>query len=144
MKLVSCASLLALGCSVAVADPVKVTGEQKTHACVIADCVDDGSQRAMYPKKDTFRTNDITFPRITLNNGAVEVKIVPTLGARILDTVHLKSGLHFAGFEPEKEPFKDALGFAAGWTEASFPYFEHGVGICQPATWRILANAARA
>jgi hypothetical protein len=142
MKLQVCLLLLAAS---AWAGPVQVTVEQKTHPCIVADYRDDGSPRAMYHKPETIRTNDITFPLITLNNGAVEIKIIPTLGMRVLNAVDLKSGQSFAGTaDPrrfETEPFQDTLAFNAGFTEASFPYFEHGVGVRQSAGWRFITNA---
>ena len=138
---IGASSLLLLLAAGAVAAPVTVTLESKTHPCIVAEYRDDGSPRAMYHKPETLRTNDLTFPLITLNNGTVEVKLAPTLGARIVSSVDLKSGLQFAGFDPLTEPFKDILAFDAGWTEASFPYFEHGIGVRQPATWRVLTNA---
>lgn len=138
MKTQVCLLLLAAS---AWAGPVKVVVENKTHPLIFGDYRDDGSPRAMYHKPETLRTNDITFPLITLNNGQLEIKIVPTLGARILSSTDLKTGISFSNFDWQKEPFKDTLAFDAGWTEASFPYFEHGIGVRQPSTWRVITNA---
>lgn len=83
-----------------------------------------------------------TFPMVTLNNGNVEVKIVPTLGMRVLNAVNLRTGRSMAGTtdprEFEKEQFSDVLGFDAGYIEASYPYFEHGTGVRQSAGHRVI------
>lgn len=126
-------------------EPVTVKLVTATHPALVAEPRADGSPRAMYHKPETVRTNNLSFPLVTLDNGRVEVKIVPTLGARVLNAVDRATGLSLAGTpDPrhwEQEPFKDILGFDGGYIEASFPYFEHGVGLRQSAGWRVLTNA---
>ncbi len=85
---------------------------------------------------------EATFPLVTLNNGLIEVKIVPTLGMRVLNAVDLRSGQAFCGtVDPRAEEtgdFKDVIGWDAGWTEVSFPFFEHGMGVRQSAGYRVI------
>ncbi len=138
---VLCSFLLLVAGSAQAIEPVKVTIEEKTHPIIVGDYRDDGSSRAMYHKPESLRTNDVSFPLVTLQNARVKVEIVPTLGARVLAAVDVKTGLSFAGKHWRDEPFKGILAFDAGWNEASFPYFEHGLGVRQPATWRIITNA---
>jgi hypothetical protein len=88
------------------------------------------------------RTIEAAEPIVTLNNGLIEVKIAPTLGMRVLNAVDLKTGLSFAGTSDprayEKAPWRDIIAWTAGYQELSFPYFEHGVGVRQPAGFRVI------
>jgi hypothetical protein len=123
-------------------NPVTVRVEQITHPMQIGDYRDAKDHRAMYPVKDSLRTVQWTGPVVTLENGLIEVKIVPTLAMRILNAVDLQTGRSMAGTdEPryyEKQAFTDVIGWKAGFVEASFPYFEHGTGVRQDAAWRIV------
>ncbi len=122
--------------------PVTVRVEQVTHPMQIGDYRDAREPRAMYPVKGSLRTIQWTGPVVTLNNGLVEVKIVPTLAMRILNAVDLQTGRSMAGTDDprfyEKQPFSDVIGWKAGFVEASFPYFEHGTGVRQDAAWRLI------
>ncbi len=93
-------------------------------------------------RNSVYEEIDHAFPLITLSNGLIEVKIAPTLGMRVVNAVDLQTGRSLSGTpDPryyEKEPFKDAIGWNAGYVEPSFPYFEHGVGVRQPAGYRII------
>lgn len=93
-------------------------------------------------KRSHWRKVDHTFPMITLNNGLVELKIGPTLGMRVVNAVDLATGQSFALTEQprryETEPFKDVIGWDAGYVETSFPYFEHGMFVRQPGGYRIV------
>ena len=141
---VLCLSILVGACS---AEPAPVVGvsvkvDQVTHPMVEGDYRDGNDARAMYPKPDSLRTVDWTGPVVTLGNGLVEVKVVPTLGMRILNAVDLQTGRSMAGTDDaryyETEPFRDVIGWTAGFVEASFPYFEHGTGVRQASGWRIV------
>jgi hypothetical protein len=97
-------------------------------------------------RNSTVRISDITFPVVTLNNGLVEVKVVPTLGMRVWNAVDLASNTSFAGTpgprDPEKAVLQGNCGWTAGYLEPSFPSFEHGMFVLdQPAGWRIIKDA---
>lgn len=85
------------------------------------------------------RTIEHKAPVVTLENGLVRVLVVPTLGARVLDCIDLQTNV---GLDTQpnplpaaSRPISDVLAFNAGAVEASFPYFEHGMGVLQPAGW---------
>lgn len=87
---------------------------------------------------------EIAFPIITLNNGLIEVRVVPTLGMRVWNAVDLKMDRSLAGSpdprEWEKRPIAANVDWTAGYVEPSFPSFEHGMHVLQPAGWRIVAG----
>jgi len=123
---------------------VDVEERQVTRKMKVADYnPDQGSPRSMYHDKSTIREIDHTFPLVTLDNGLLRVEVVPSLGARVLNAVDLKTGRSFAG-TPEGDGFSndltDHIGWNAGYVEASFPYFEHGLGVRQPAGYRIVKH----
>ncbi|MFP4354270.1 MAG: DUF5107 domain-containing protein [Phycisphaerae bacterium] len=121
---------------------VTVKVEQMTHPMQVGEYQGGDQRGAMYPRKDTLKTIDWTGPLVTLNNGLVEVKIVPTLAMRVLNAIDLTTGRSMAGTDDPKyyetQPFTDVIGWTAGFIEASFPYFEHGTGVRQDAAWRII------
>ncbi|MFW6061802.1 MAG: DUF5107 domain-containing protein, partial [Planctomycetota bacterium] len=129
---------------VAAQQTVSVNVQQVTQPMVVAEYRDADDARAMYPRPGTEKTIDWTGPVVTLNNGLVEVKVVPTLGMRVLNAVDLQTGRAMAGTDDprfyETEPFRDVIGWKAGFVEASFPYFEHGTGVRQNSGWRIIEN----
>ncbi|MFP4141611.1 MAG: DUF5107 domain-containing protein [Phycisphaerae bacterium] len=125
--------------------PVKVTEETITHKMQVAPL----EEKRLYPlrtkgKPRDFheRTIDAKAKLVTLNNGLIEVKVLPTLGMRVLNAVDLKTGLSFSGSgDPrayEKAPWRDIIGWTAGYQELSFPYFEHGMGVRQSAGYRVI------
>ncbi len=87
---------------------------------------------------------DTAFPKVVLNNGFIEVTIAPTLGMRVVNAVDLKTGQSLAATPKpryyEQEPFSDIIGWTAGYYETSFPYFEHGMSVRQPAGYRVIRN----
>ncbi len=135
-------AFLCAGTGWAVPEAVKVTEKQITRKMHVADYVANQSQpKSMYPDRTTIREIDYTFPLVTLDNGLVRVEVVPTLGARTLNAVDLKTGRSFGGAVEKSEytrGFQDYIGWHAGYVEASFPYFEHGLGVRQPAGYRII------
>jgi len=118
---------------------VTVGVEQVTRPMDVADYRDD-NQRGMYPAPDTERRVDWTGPVVTLKNEHLAVRLVPTLGMRVLNAVDAKTGRSLSGTpDPgyyDDEPFRDIIGWTAGFVEASYPYFEHGTGVRQHAGWR--------
>ncbi len=96
--------------------------------------------RAKYHRKI-----DHKFPLITLDNGRIRVKIAPTLGMRVVNAVDLETGRSLANTPDPKyyetEPFRDIIGWTAGYVETSFPYFEHGMYVRQSAGYRIVKGA---
>ena len=93
-------------------------------------------------QQSTWKKQTYQVPIVTLNNGLVEVKIVPTLGMRVLNAIDLRTGRSLAGTADacffENETFKDIIGWDAGYLETSFPYFEHGMGVRQSAGYRVV------
>lgn len=73
---------------------------------------------------------------IVLNNGWIEAWVAPAFGARLLRTFDVKTGVDYFNWTGEWN--MDYLGFGSGGVEASFPFFEHGVFLRQPAGYRIV------
>lgn len=123
---------------------VAVKVEQITHPMIVGEYRDEKDARAMYHVKDSEKTIDWTGPLVTLNNGHVEVKIVPTLAMRVLNAIDLSTGCSMAGTEDprfyETQPFRDIIGWTAGFVEVSFPYFEHGTAVTQNTAWRTIEH----
>ena len=92
--------------------------------------------------RSNWKTIDHPAPVVTLRNELIEVKVVPTLGMRVLNAVNLKTNTSFAGTaDPrhyERAPLHDVRGWTAGYVEPSFPAFEHGMGVRQPAGFRVI------
>ena len=133
----------------AAAPPVKVTVANVTHKASFAPYADNSNRMAgpRAPRGDarnaTVKVFDITFPVVALNNGLVEVKVVPTLGMRIWNAVDLKTNTSLAGTaDPrywEKAVIQGNCGWTAGYVEPSFPSYEHGMFVLdQPAGWRVI------
>ena len=92
--------------------------------------------------RSNWKTIDYPAPVVTLRNDLIEVKVVPTLGMRVLNAVNLKTNTSLAGTAEarhyEQTPLHDVRGWTAGYVEPSFPAFEHGMGVRQPAGFRVV------
>lgn len=90
-----------------------------------------------------YKTEERTFPYVKMNNGLIEVRIAPTLAMRVVNAIDLRTGRSVAGWfdptEEEEKPYTDKIGWSAGFSEVSFPYFEHGTSM-DPAGWRIIEH----
>jgi hypothetical protein len=77
---------------------------------------------------------------IKLNNGWVEAWVAPAYGMRLLRAFDPKTGVDYFSWTGEWNT--DYLGFGTGGVEPSFPFFEHGARLRQPAGYRVVHNAA--
>lgn len=75
---------------------------------------------------------------IKVNNGLIEAWVAPNFGARLLRTFDVKTGVDYFNWTGEWN--MDYLGFGSGGVEASFPFFEHGVFLRQPAGHRVVRH----
>ena len=84
------------------------------------------------------RTEDRTVEVVKLNNGLIEAWVVPAWGARLIRTIDLTTKVDYFWW---KEQGKTHLGWdAPGGVKPSFPFFEHGTHMEQPASCRVVAN----
>ncbi len=109
-------------------------------------------------RASVYETKEATFPVVTLSNGRLEVKVVPTLGMRVWNALDLGPGVRAGGDfarredtpgcvslagspDPrayEKQVIKGNLAWTAGYVEPSFPSHEHGMFTLQPAGYRLV------
>jgi hypothetical protein len=75
---------------------------------------------------------------IKVNNGLIEAWVAPDFGARLLRAFDVKTGVDYFNWTGEWN--MDYLGFGSGGVEPSFPFFEHGVFLRQPAGHRVVRN----
>lgn len=79
-----------------------------------------------------------TFPTVELANEYLRLTVIPAIGGPVATAVHLPSGddlFHREGAA------KDWLPFWESGVKACFPYKEHGMGLAEPASWRVVRHA---
>jgi len=76
---------------------------------------------------------------IKLNNGLVEAWVCPAYGARVLRAFDPKTKAEYFYWGGDRN--EDYIGWGTGGVEPSYPFFEHGVRLRQPAGYRIVKHA---
>jgi hypothetical protein len=91
-------------------------------------------------KKPVFVIEDQTVDVVVLDNGLVEAWICPAFGGRLLRAIDKKTNIdYFARRVVDgKWIFDDKLAWNPGGVKASFPFFEHGLGLRIPAGYRTI------
>lgn len=121
---------------------VSVTVAPKTFKVEVADEAKRGSQEkgtGYYPIKGSIRMESRTVDVVTLDNGLVEAWVVPAWGGRLLRARDKATGVDYFRWE---EVIQGHLGWSLpGGVKPSFPFFEHGTHLEQPAGFRIVTNA---
>jgi len=90
-----------------------------------------------YRVKGTERDIKDTVDVIKLNNGMIEAWVCPAYAGRLLRVIDLKTGEDYFKW---MDTFQDYLAWQTGGMKASFPFFEHGTFLRQPAGHRIVKN----
>ena len=94
------------------------------------------SNRAFFSPSNTRRhEGDRTFAAVVLENRYLRVTVIPEIGGPIARAVHKPTGDDLFFFEGKA---KDWLPFWESGVKASFPFKEHGMGLYEPASWRIV------
>jgi hypothetical protein len=134
-------TLIALAAYGFAADAVTVKIEPMTFPMSVAEkevrrgSNDDGT--GFYPR-GAMRTENRTVDVVKLNNGLVEAWVVPAWGARLIRAIDLKTKVDYFWWTPAG---KSHLGWdAPGGVKPSYPFFEHGTHMEQPASYRVVAN----
>ena len=87
----------------------------------------------------------LTFPVVTLSNGLLDVKVVPTLGMRVWYAADPRDEADLSGLpEPgdwDKKTILANTPWTAGCVEPSFPSAEDGMHVLQPAGFRVVRGA---
>ncbi len=84
------------------------------------------------------RAGDRKFKTVTLENKYVRVQVTPEIGGAVARAIYKPTGDDFFFLEGKA---KDWRTFWESGVKASFPYREHGIGMEQPASYRILHGA---
>ena len=95
--------------------------------------VKPGNYRIKGTEKEIQDTVDV----IKLNNGMIEAWVCPAYAGRLLRVQDLKTGADYFHW---MDRFQDMLAWQTGGMKASFPFFEHGTFLRQPAGYRIVTN----
>jgi len=130
---------------------VKVTTESVTHPLWTAPMKEDAphplqdkSQRDKLPHWPNTTREDIEFTKVTLENRFLRISVAPQLGMRVLNAIDKLTGESLSGstnpLKYEVDPFTQHKIWTAGYLEHSFPYFEHGMFVRQPAGYRIVQS----
>jgi hypothetical protein len=135
-------TLCILACGLAAADAVTVRVESMAFPTAIAEKTvrrgspEDGS--GFYPR-GAWREETRTVEVVKLSNGLVEAWIVPAWGARLIRAIDLETKADYFWWTGKA---KANLGWdAPGGVKPSFPFFEHGTHLDQPASWRVVEGA---
>lgn len=120
-------------------EAVDVRIEPMTFNVAVAETARRGSKEpntGYYPIRETIRVVERTVEVVKLDNGLVEAWVVPAWGARLLRAIDKKTGVDYfrwgdtvEGHLPWSKP---------GGVKPSFPFFEHGTHLEQPAGYRIV------
>lgn len=134
---------LLLACAgLAAADPVAWRVETMTFPVEIGDTGRRGSKEAnpdgYYPVRPSLHVVQKSVEVVVVSNEFVEAWICPAWGARLLRARDRKTGADYFGW---KEPLEGRLAWTPGGVKASFPFFEHGLHLEQPAGWRVVTGA---
>ncbi len=117
---------------------VTVTVEAMTFDLTTADYAARRNQGpGNYRVKGTEREIKDTVDIVKLNNGLIEAWVCPAYAGRLMRVKDLKTG---ADYFKWMETFQDYLAWQTGGMKASFPFFEHGTFLRQPAGYRIVNN----
>lgn len=134
-------SVVMLGATLArAADPVKVSRETMTFNVIMAGAGPRGAKEpgeGYYPIRGSHHPTQQQVEVIKLNNGLIEAWVVPAWGARLLRVIDLETKADYFGWGDE---IQGHLGWGTVGLEPSFPFFEHGVHLDQPAGHRIVTN----
>lgn len=122
---------------------VTVEREQMTFTLDTADygargSAVSGGMPGNYPVKGTKREIQETVEVIKVKNGLVEAWICPGFAGRLLRVKDLKTGIDYFNWQ---DRFQDYLPWHTGGVKSSFPFFEHGTFLRQPAGHRVVRNA---
>lgn len=94
------------------------------------------NRRALYPVRDSRKPDgERTFETVILENEFLRVQVIPEAGGVVARAVHKASGADLFFFE---EKAKDYLPWWESGVKMSFPFFEHGLGMEQPASWIVI------
>lgn len=96
------------------------------------------NRRALYPVRDSRRPDgERTFETVILENDHLLVQIIPEAGGVIARAIDKATGADLFFFE---EKAKDYLPWWESGVKMSFPFFEHGLGMEQPASWIVVED----
>ncbi|MEI7832445.1 MAG: DUF5107 domain-containing protein [bacterium] len=132
------AAILIMAAGAAFAAPVTVTTAPMTFKLETAEHQGRGGGPGYYIKKGTIQLIDDTVDVVKLNNGLIEAWVCPAYGARLLRVIDLQTKVDYFKMN---EVFTDHIAWQTGGVKPSFPFFEHGTQLRQPAGYRIVNNA---
>jgi hypothetical protein len=143
-------SLLLGACTVFAEPPVPSAQVRRMTFAVEFSALGQGTRGAkadgtgFYPirdpatKRPVMQARDQAVDVVVLNNGLVEAWVAPAWGARLLRARDLKTGVDYFRWSDD-EPVQNHLPWSLpGGVKASFPFFEHGTHLEQPAGYRIV------
>ena len=133
-----------LCCTVSVSLPAEITVTKETMTFQVAvrpqgprGAKEPAPEEGVYSLRGAETTIEPTDVEvIKVNNGLIEAWVAPNFGARLLRTFDVKTGVDYFNWTGEWN--MDYLGFGSGGVEPSFPFFEHGVFLRQPAGYRVV------
>lgn len=132
---------MALAQSAPAADPLKVTIEPMTFQVSVAEGtargrIEPGS--GFYPIRNTTKVVQRKVDVVKLDNGLVEAWVVPAWAGRLLRAIDKKTGVDYFRWGDTVEGHLP-WGLPGG-VKPSFPFFEHGTHLEQPAGYRIVKH----
>lgn len=93
-----------------------------------------------YPLRGVKPTlTETTVDVVVLDNGLVEAWVVPAWAGRLLRARDKRTGADYFAYDPT--PIEGFLPWNPGGVKSSFPFFEHGTHLDQPAGYRIVHAA---
>ena len=134
-------TLALLAISLSAADAVTVKVESMTFPMSVPEyeATRGGPPGSGFYPRGAMRTENRTVDVVKLTNGMIEAWVVPAWGARLIRTIDLTTKVDYFWWKNEG---KTHLGWdAPGGVKPSFPFFEHGTHMEQPASYRVVANA---
>ncbi len=97
-----------------------------------------GSNRPLYPVRDSRRfEGERTLETVVLENAYVRIIIVPELGGVVARAIDKTTGYDHFFWEGRA---RDWLPWWESGVKVSFPFYEHGLGMNQPAAWHLFEH----
>lgn len=141
----SCLAAVALLCGACAGEPVAdVTATTETltlpyHTSTPRWQEDPTDRRALYPVRDSRQhVGDRDLETVVLENQYIRVRAIPEIGGVIEQAIFKPTGDEFFFSEGK---LKDWLPWWETGVKVSFPYYEHGLGVDEPASWTVIEHA---
>ena len=97
-----------------------------------------GGNRPLYPVRDSRRfEGERTLETVVLENAFIRIVIIPELGGVVARAIDKTTGYDHFFWEGRA---RDWLPWWESGVKVSFPFYEHGLGMNQPASWHVLEH----